>query len=366
MEKKKNSTVKMRFTCAMIFVLFTYLYLDCYQGDVLAVAQHVLSEGVTDYSYTLAPILMTMLLFLLQLGVYVLTRLKRRFHALTYFPSLLILAFVTDVSSQLDRDCSLGAWWFVFPLALLFWGAGVWVAMQLEPYEPETSNANSWLTKVTWQNTAQLLVMFLAVTFVCNSNRVFHERMKMERLMRQGLYAEALNVGRLSEQTDSSLTMLRIACMHQCKNMGDKLFTYPIVGGRKAMIPDSVTVRALMWKSPRWMHPAWIGKRGYKVPVDYTLCGYLLDKDLDHFVVEVQKHYHVASSSLPRHYKEALMLYTHRRTHPKMVYRNNVMEADLQDYQQLEHKFSNPIERQAALRDTYGNTYWYYYQYGKR
>lgn len=366
MEKKKNSTVKMRFTCAIIFVLFTYLYLDCYQGDVLAVAQHVLSEGVTDYSYTLAPILMTMLLFLLQLGVYALTRLKRRFHALTYFPSLLILAFVTDVSSQLDRDFSLGAWWVVFPLALLLWGAGVWVAMQLEPYEPEANNTNSWLTKVTWQNMAQMVVMFLAVTFVCNSDRVFHERMKMERLMRQGLYTEALSVGSHSEQTDSSLTMLRIACMHNCQNMGDKLFTYPLVGGSKAMIPDSVTVRALMWKSPRWMHPAWIGKRGYKVPVDYTLCGYLLDKDLDRFVVEVQKHYHVASASLPRHYKEALMLYTHRRTHPKLVYRNNVMEADLQDYQQLEHKFSNSVERQAALRDTYGNTYWYYYQYGKR
>ena len=42
------------------------------------------------------------------------------------------------------------------------------------------------------------------------------------------------------------------------------------------------------------------------------------------------------------------------------------MGADFQDYQTLERKFSNPMERNAALRDTYGNTYWYYYQYGKK
>ena len=41
------------------------------------------------------------------------------------------------------------------------------------------------------------------------------------------------------------------------------------------------------------------------------------------------------------------------------------MEADFQDFQTLERKFSNAMERNAALRDTYGNTYWYYYLYGK-
>lgn len=43
MEKKRNSTTKMRLTCAIIFIVFTYLYLSCYQQDLLAVAQHALS-----------------------------------------------------------------------------------------------------------------------------------------------------------------------------------------------------------------------------------------------------------------------------------------------------------------------------------
>lgn len=55
-----------------------------YQADVLAVAQHVFSGGLTNYSYTLAPLLITLVLYLLQVGVYAVTRVKRRFHGLTY------------------------------------------------------------------------------------------------------------------------------------------------------------------------------------------------------------------------------------------------------------------------------------------
>ena len=52
--------VEMRFTMAIVFISFTYLYLDCFQDDVLAVAQYVLSKGMTTYSYVLAPILLTL------------------------------------------------------------------------------------------------------------------------------------------------------------------------------------------------------------------------------------------------------------------------------------------------------------------
>ena len=89
--------VEMRFTMAIVFISFTYLYLDCFQDDVLAVAQYVLSKGMTTYSYVLAPILLTLALFLLQMGVCTLTQVKRRFHALTYFPSMLMLTVLTDI-----------------------------------------------------------------------------------------------------------------------------------------------------------------------------------------------------------------------------------------------------------------------------
>lgn len=368
-EKKKNSTVKMRLTCAIIFIMFSYSYLDCYQGRVLAVAQHVFSGGMTKYSYTLAPLLITLVLFLLHIGVCAVTRVKRRFYGLTYFPSMLILTIVTDIPNDVDQHHSLSAWYWLAPLLLILYACVMWVIMQMEPYEPEL-HKNRWLSRYTWQCLLQLLVMMLLTVLVASNDRKFHQRMQMESLMMDGKYNEALNVGKKSLDTDSSLTMLRIACMYKVGNMGNNLFTYPLVGGSKAMLPDGITTKAMMWKVPKWMSvpSQWMRERKlqYAVPTDYKLCGLLLDKKLDQFVREVQLYYDVTKTSLPRHYAEALMLYTHRRTNPCLVYHNSVMEADFQDYQALEHKFVKPQEKQTALHDTYGNTYWYYYQFGNK
>lgn len=366
MNKKRNSTAKLRFTCAIIFIVFTYLYLSCYQADILAVAQHELSGGLTSYNYTVSPILVTLVLFLLQLGVYSVTGVKKMFHALTYLPSLLVLTFITDISCHVDTYRSIGAWGWVFPLVLLGFAGCMWVIRQLEPYETEI-RTGIWLSKRMWVNVLQMVVMMLIVICVANGNEVFHHRMKMERLMMERKYAEALEVGKNTEETDSSLTMLRAECLHRTGKMGSLLFTYPLVGGSKALIPDSVTTKSLMWQTPIWMRPMKNGKLRYIKPVDYQLCGLLMDKKLDQFVAEVQKLYPLNdSANLPRHYQEALILYTHHRAHPKVIYKNTVMEADFQDFQALERKYSNPTLRNSALRDTYGNTYWYYYQYGQK
>lgn len=358
----------MHFACAIIFIVFTYLYLDCYQAHILAVAQHVLSDGKTTYSYLVSPVLITLVLFLLQVGMYVATHVARRFHALTYFPSFLVLAFITDVSSQIDVHHSLGWWWLALPLSLLAWGTFVWIARQLEPMEPEP-HSYGWLSKYMWINLLQMVVMMLVMTFVANNDRIFHQRMKMEALMMQRNYDQALEVGEKSSQTDSSLTMLRIASLQQVGQLGSRLFTYPLVGGSKAMMPDSVTVKALMWKAPLWMQKPspWMQKHHlkYKIPVDYELCALLLDKELDKFVATVGRYYDLRSPKLPTHYKEALTLYTHRRSHTLIEYHESVMDTDFQDYQQMEHKYVSELERENAMRDTYGNTYWYYYDYCK-
>jgi len=369
MGNKRNSTAKMRFACAIIFLVFSYTYLACYQADILAVAQHILSGGMTDFYYTLSPLLITLVCILLQGGAYAVTRVKRRFHGLTYFPSFLLLALITDVPNDVDVNISLGWWWLILPLSLILWGAAMWIVRQLEPLEQEP-HSFGWFSRYSWLNIFQLLVMALAVLFISNNDRLFHERMRMEHLMKEKQYEQALKVGEKSLQTDSSLTMLRIACLNETGEMGSRLFTYPLVGGSKAMFPDSVTVKALMWKAPLWMQKpsAWMQKHHlkYKIPADYQLCALLLDRKLDDFVKLVGKYYKLTSGKLPTHYKEALVLYCHHRSHPLFVYHENVMDADFADYQAMERKYSNPVERQSALRDTYSNTYWYYYQYGSK
>ena len=57
------------------------------------------------------------------------------------------------------------------------------------------------------------------------------------------------------------------------------------------------------------------------------------------------------------------MLYTHLRSNPLVDYHDDILDADYRDFQDLEHKYANPQERKNMIRDTYGKTYWYYYDY---
>ena len=45
-----NGTTTVSVVCAIVFCLFSFLYLYAYQSDVMAVAQHQLSQGATSYN----------------------------------------------------------------------------------------------------------------------------------------------------------------------------------------------------------------------------------------------------------------------------------------------------------------------------
>ena len=66
-----------------------------------------------------------------------------------------------------------------------------------------------------------------------------------------------------------------------------------------------------------------------------------------------------------QHYREALVLYTHRRANPLVVYKNQVMDTDFDDFQKLEDSISESSARRLALFEQYFGTYWYYYEYDK-
>ena len=95
---------------------------------------------------------------------------------------------------------------------------------------------------------------------------------------------------------------------------------------------------------------------------DYMLCAYLLDKRLDDFVKWLPVFYNI-KGNLPKHYREALVLYNHLRSKPIINYSNDVMDADFKDYQDMVKNTTKPAVKQSCVRDSYGKTYWYYYQY---
>lgn len=374
-----NSTGSIRLLCAIIFSLFTFLYVYTYQSAVLAVAQHVLSDGATQFYPFIASVMFVILLQGLQYGIYAVTRLTRRAHALTYFPSALILAILSDINSDIDIHFSFGNWFWVGPLLLLIWAGTIYFCQQFQPYEPDI-NSRGILSRMSWNNLMQLVIMLFLVAMIGSSNDVFHYRARVEQYLLDGDIEGALEEGSASLDTDSSLTLVRTIALSKAGVLPSRLFEYPLKGGSAAMIPcrnarllmlpaDSLYrhLGASPWKGMdtyTYLHALLHSKTHQATPAvaDYLLCAYLLDRNLDAFVHDLPRFYRI-NTRLPRYYREALTLYNHLRATPALNWQDAVTEANYTDYQTLEKQYLIPNERKLQLRTQYGDTYWYYYEY---
>jgi len=375
---KNRSTVTINVTCALVLGIFSFCWLYFFQADVLAVAQHVLSEGVTNYSRTTGAVLITLALQLLQVAVYYLTRLRRRFHALTYFPSMLLLAVISSPGPDISNHFTFGHWYWLVPLLLLIWGAVVWVARALQPYEAKDDTG--LFSRCSWINMLVCCFMISGVALAANTNAIYHFRAHAETALTEGDFDEVLRVGNESHETDSSLMMLRMYALSKQGSLGDRLFEYPVVNSSDAILPTAAAgVRLLRYsadslykhlgaKPGRPMKPMEYLKailrsgQAKSEAADYLLCGFLIDKNLDAFVHTVGKFYTV-NDSLPKHYREALVLYTHLRSQPFLVYHDPILDVDYSDYQKLKVQYPAPNERKGRIMESYAGSYWYFYDF---
>lgn len=96
--KKTDVASKMNLVCALLFAVFTFLYLLFFQGDLLFYAQHVLSGGVTVYNPVIGAVILTTLALLMSLlSSKTFTRSFSFLPALHYMPSALVIAALTDI-----------------------------------------------------------------------------------------------------------------------------------------------------------------------------------------------------------------------------------------------------------------------------
>lgn len=376
-----NNGTLLQTACAIVFLLFVFVYLYFFQADLLSMVQHVLSGGATHYDRTIGTVIITAVLYLVHIGARRLGGLDRVCHALSYFPSLLMLAALTDVEVDFSVSPLRGLWLWLAPLLLavyVFLSLAVkynWIETLLPSYSAPIS--------VLWKNLLLMACMFIAVCLCGNNDSVLHYRLRVERLLGSGAYSKALMVGEKSDETDASLTMLRAYALSRSGQLGERLFEFPLTGGSYALLPDGKGVRCLLYPEDRIVRALSIRKKGDMTPMeyllyiernglgrkpvtDYILCGYLLDRNIDAFVNAIRRKYSLTSPSLPKHYKEALTLYTHLRSNPVLVYHNEVMDADYADFQNLEHKYTDARERESYVRDMYGDTYWFYYFYHRK
>lgn len=381
---KNSSTVGIRLMCAIVFIVFSFTWLFYFQADVLAAAQHVLSNGRTSYNRLFGAVMITFCLQLLQLVIYALLRLRKRSHALTYLPSMLTLALITDISQNIDIDHSLGNWWWVFPLVIVIWLGIALLARALQDIEPDHEPCGL-LSRAMWMNMLQMLVIIIIVALAGNTNAVFHYRMSAEARLLEGDNEGALLAGWESLESDADLQMVRMYALSRSGQLGERLFQYPIVAGSTAMLPTNGESRTTLYPVDSLYRYFGARPAAKMLPVrylnavarkdsavsrqlaDYELCGLLIDKRIDDFVCLLRRYYSENDSldmdRLPRHYREALTLYTHLRSNPVMVYHHPVMDEDWDNLQELEAQYPDATERKGKVEEQYRGTYWYYYEY---
>ena len=389
---KNNNAV--RWTCAIVFIVFSFLWLYRFQADVLAAFQHVMSEGKTQYSPLLGAVLITILLQVLQLLVYTVFRLTNRGHALTYFPSMLGLALISAINTDIALSYNWGFLWILIPLVLVVWVGICFVVRYIQNVEPD-KGSKIFFSRPMWINMLIMVLMMLGVAWVSNTNAVFHYRMRAETCLLENNFEGALDAGWESLESDADLMMIRMYAMARRGDLGERLFHYPIVGSSNVMLPtsgESHFVRypvdslyhALGARPARPMLPttylkalagnlrdsseSGLFRASSSMARDYELCGLLIDRKLDDFVECLRDNTaggdSLDASRLPLHYREALTLYNHLRRHPIIIYRNPVMEEDYRNLRELEQKYPDATERRGKVEDWYGRTYWYYYNYG--
>lgn len=186
-----------------------------------------------------------------------------------------------------------------------------------------------------WQYTLIVAVLMFIIGIAIDATDVRRYASRMERLMAEGNYEAALEVGEKSEKTDRRLMLLRIQALAHEHLLGEQLFAYPIVGNGADFVAQGG---------------------------DYALCASLIDRNLDRFVEQLPRYYRI-DEKLPRYYREALVLYNHLRSNPKVLYHDSVLDTDYADLQALEKRYPEPKARQMAVFNQYEDTYWYYYEY---
>ena len=375
-----GSATVVRTVCAIVFLLFVAIYVFFYQEDTLALTQHILSGGATIYSRVIGGIIITIVLALLHFTTAKVMRTKPLcIYALSCFPSLYILAMLTDFDTS--QPLSPWRWWAILmPLAAAVWWGVVYFLGELLRYRcSDIRHEEGYLARTLGCNIFILAAMMIGVGLLSNSNDITHYRLRMERLLMHGEYAKALEVGKASDKTDASLTMLRVFALAHEGRLGDELFKYPVRGTSASIVPELSDGKMLMLSPdsvyrmlgaiPRhgqstkhYFNAIVKSGQATKAAIEYQLCGMLIDKDLDGFVNLLMKT-HKIDDTLPLHYREAPILYTHRRSSPKVVYRNTVMDTDYDDMQRLEAETKSPGERRIQIYKQFSGTYWEYFDY---
>lgn len=231
---KKNKVV--RRSCATLFLLFTFAYLHFQQGEVLALEQHVFSDGVTSYSLLLGAIIIPIVLLLVQRLTAYLAKLPAHFHAWSYLPSMALLAFICDIDADTLRQSDWHRWLWLAPLCAVVFVVLTGLFRNLGKAESDRPADRSERASVLASNFCILLVLILVAASLPRTTAAYLYELETERLVAERRYKDALRVGKRSRETTRRLTELRMYALSQTDSLPERIFCYPQDYGEEGLL----------------------------------------------------------------------------------------------------------------------------------
>ena len=362
--------------CSLIFVVFSMVYLTVFQRDLIEALHLSTAKGNSEFKILPAAIIVTVILMILKWGLNLLMRLRGSVHAVAYVPSFLGLVTMTAFGRDVYMGESRYMWWWLMPILTAVF-VTVTVAAR-KHFKPETNERST--LGVVINNIALMLLMCIGTVCMGNTDRYFHNELRMERLISDGNNMEALKVAGKSLKTTRTMTALRMMAMAKEGKSGEWLFRYPQNFGAEGMFFDSDSMKtlrftndsvyALLGDSPKagesrmqFLKRLSIeGGDSCRMAVDYYLAGLMLDKKMDEFAEEIVK-----TSDTGRYYREAILMY--KEMNPKWEYvaadNDSTYMSRLKEYRDKQRniKYKSETEERNRMRLEFGDTFWWYYDY---
>lgn len=289
---------------------------------------------------------------------------------------------------------------FCSPLQLLLtiltgrilWGLNVWRVVSAKKKPINTSRR--W--QVFASSAIPLIFLCLFIGAGAAAKDTDHYELRTAALLRQSDYAAAYHIGERSIEGTPRLFALRCFLMAKTERggLGGCFLTQPVPeegGSRNLMFPDDErrhlllsadSLYALLGNRPivnelpieyfkRCATPVDVGNgkiKYRKAAAEYYLCGLLLDGNVTEFSKEIKKYYphEVSEGKLPRYYAQALLQYARSCPNPREVYQDAAVEQNYRDYVEMGDTIRNAQSRCNLLRRSYGETYWWWYDYGMK
>lgn len=369
----KETARVLPWVCGSLFFAFSFVYLFVFQRDVLETLHYSLAHGKTQYAPLASAVVLSVVLVLLRWGTGCLLGLRGKWHSWAYFPSCLLLGVLTDVGRGVYMKEYHSVWGWLLPVLLL---AYVVVSFGVRHVLHQGTKVVEKTSVVTLNvNMLVLIGLCLMAVSIGNTNRDFHRELQIERYLRSGQYGKALGVDTYAQKPTRTQTALRAMSMAHEGTMGEKLFQYPQLYKSEGLFFDDDSLNTLRYTNdslyrllgvrpyPREPHLLFLKNICYKgtgkyVALDYYLSALLLDKNIGGFRNAIVDFYD-SSDTLPRYYKEAMLLCG--RTHSFPV--DSLMFQRFTAFNEKRVQYSGRMEEHKEMKNEFGDTYWWYYHY---